>query len=89
MCIRDRGGLLAIDVIAGGRVGLMAGHAGGGVVQNHYRDVAAVVYRAHQARDAAVNKGTVPNDSDRLFGEFLAPGLVQPVACLLYTSRCV
>ena len=57
------GGGLALDVVAGGGVLLMAGHAGDGVVQNDNDGIALVVGDVYQAGDAGMDKGGIADDS--------------------------
>ena len=75
----DGHGGIAADGVAVGRIVLMAGHAGDGIVQHNHRGNAPVVGDIHQPGDAGMAEGGVADHRHGPGGLLLAPGGIEAV----------
>ena len=75
----DLGAGVPLQVVAGGGVLLVAGHAGDGVIKNDDGGVGLVVGDVDEARDAGVHEGAVADDGHGLPLHLAAAGLVEAV----------
>ena len=70
---------VALDVETGGRVLLMAGHAGYGVVENNNSGIGFVVGNVYKARNAGVHKRGITYNGNRLALALFTERLVEAV----------
>ncbi len=67
-----------MDIKPGGGVGLVARHAGGGIVGDDGEGVAFVVHHIDKTADAGVGEGGIADDGHRFFAKVASARFFQP-----------